>query len=403
MDTNNINIGQLPGQQHYCRITIKGQEYFSKNIMSLIIREWVVDVLARIEIIMYDDGTLNEILPFEDNDIIKVTIGKHADDPDPLECEFILADYQMDVMADNRQMAVSISGYLKAKDMFIVKNRSFRNKNSRDILTMIANENRINFVNPNFVSPNDTMTWYQVWKNNYDFINHVLSRSNAINDLILFYSNSQNEFVYTSLNKEIEKIPFRIARYDVDKCGQNIVDESIERDVIYYNHYDVVNYSSLFNKINTYKIEYDYYDPNTGRSIVGNYNTSKKTTELRYKDSEFVNKLSLHRDCGTLNNKNIYNGYFQSLVQNDYLRNEFFSNSVVININALSKVKLFEKIHLSVPSMFSKDNINEVMSGDYWVGGIVHQVSHNGVYRKSLSLHRNGINKSVHMKQFRMS
>jgi hypothetical protein len=70
---------------------------------------------------------------------------------------------------------------------------------------------------------------------------------------------------------------------------------------------------------------------------------------------------------------------------------------VVIQIDSECDVKLFDKINLVIPSLVSEE-FNEVYSGMYLVGGIIHNVCINGIYKKMLSLHRNGMNKSEFVK-----
>ena len=81
-------IGQLPGQQFYCRLKIKGVEIASSNIISLTIREWVLDVLPKIELSIADMGGLLEVATLEDNDEIEVSISKHSESETQLNMTF---------------------------------------------------------------------------------------------------------------------------------------------------------------------------------------------------------------------------------------------------------------------------------------------------------------------------
>jgi hypothetical protein len=398
-DQQELNIGQVQGQQHYCRLKIKGQEIAAPSILSLTIREWVTDILPRIELIINDDGLLTEMLPLEDNDIINVVIAKHDEDDNRIELDFNLGDFQFGIMSENKRTVISMSGFLKVTDMFVLKSRSFKNKNSKDILQQIANENKISFDNPQGISPSDVMTWYQSTQSNFNFIKHVLQRSNISNDAIFFFGDSRNKFVYTSLKKELQKKDSITARYSINNYMRNDLPPE-DKTSIWYNSYDVVNYSSFYNKINTYGTRYVYY--NLSDVVSKDYTTSTKRTEVYYKDKDLANKVVQQKFFGTIS-VNTYDNYFESLVRNDFLKNEFLSQSIMLNINSLYPVKLFDKIDLNIPSMFESDQSNEVYSGEYLVGGIIHQVSSNGIYKKMISLHRNGMNKSTQMKIFRQA
>jgi hypothetical protein len=117
--------GQLPGQQFYLELTIKGVKYNPLNISYLIIREWIFNVLPYIEIMFADNGFLMETFPLEDGEDIQITLGKNEDDENPLRLTFSLNDYSVALAGDNRRSFVSLNGFLKATDMFMIRTRSF--------------------------------------------------------------------------------------------------------------------------------------------------------------------------------------------------------------------------------------------------------------------------------------
>ena len=240
------------------------------------------------------------------------------------------------------------------------------------------------------------MTWLQC-SNNYKFIRHILNRASISDDLPIFYANSKSKFVYTSLHAEMNKKESRIAKLD-QVMFENEIDDKDK--TIWYNQYDIVNFNGYYNKTTGYGGSYEYYDLN-GSEKTGSVSTPEKLTQLSFTDKEYAGQ-DVFSESGHFYTENVYGGYFESLARNPFLLNNFFAFSLVINVDARNDINLFDKINLSVPSNFD-DGPNKVMSGNYLVGGITHQVSKDGIYKKMVSLHRNGMNKSQDVKQYRVT
>jgi len=386
-------IGQLPAQQFFCTLNFKGQQIDASNIISLTIREHVLDILPRIDLTIADLGHMIETLTIEDDDILTVSIAKDSESKAFLTCDFAMGDYEVQVQGSNQMLHINMPGNLMDTDMFKIKTRAFKNKSSQDMLKVIAQETGLPFTNPLKVIPSDQMTWYQCTQNNYGFIKHILKRAYVFNDVVLFYATTQNKFVYTSLNKEITKLNYKNAVYNVEQTEIKTDDNDQN---IYYNSFDIVNLSALFNNVSSIGLQASYFDAKLG--------SQKAMVNFPFKlltNSSFINKdnfgdIVYDHYYGTYNNLNLYSEkYFESEIRNKYLINNFFANSVAIQINADNQVQLFDKINVAIPSIVSSNNQNNVMSGMYLVGGIVHHVSLNGIYKKTLLLNRNGNNAST--------
>jgi len=392
---SDFDIGQLPGQSFFCRVIIGGHEISPANIISLTIREWVLDILPRIEIVFGDLGTFLETYPFEDGAEINVTLAKQKDSKDALSMDFYLSDYSVAVKLDNKQYELTVVGIMKADNMFTIKTKSFGKKTSEDVFKVIAKEAGITFSNPNSVIPSDKMTWYQLNQCNYDFIKHILKRSFVPNDCIFFYASSNKKFTYTTLNKEIDKKTVRIAKYNIEQTEAR--DNPDKDKTLYYNAYDIVNMSGRYNKESNYGLQVKYYDLQSPKTIV--YNSSKSLTKLTFKNKNYAGRPVYSMQGGLYNNLNVYSEkYFESLIRNIYLVNNFFAYSVVIQADPDEKVELFDKIDLVLPSILTEE-MNGVISGEYLIGGIIHNVQYGSVYKKLISLHRNGMNESPYNKQ----
>lgn len=387
--------GQPPGLQYYLTLKIGGVSYNPLNVKSLVIKEWIHNILPTIEITFADDGYLFERSPLQDQQDIEVVLGKTEDDENMLSLTFSMSDYQIGIIGDNRKSIVLVVGYLKVRGMYTLKDKSYPRRNSSDVLAQIASDAGLPFTNPHNIVPSDNMTWIQDSQSDMTFVRHVLRRAYMPDDTLFFYANTDSEFVLTSLRSEINEKYFATAKFDVKKYELNVVDTSDIDDTIWFGGYSVVNYSGYVNKTIGYGFEYNYYDLEHPQNNEVRYSDIKALTELSFRNANMVGKAVVKRHSCDYNSANIYGTkYFESMLRNRFLKENFFANSLVLNVNSLSRVSLMDTIDVHIPSLFTENESNEVASGFYLVGGIQHEVSYGGIYKKKLAVGRNGMNKS---------
>ena len=73
-----------------------------------------------------------------------------------------------------------------------------------------------------------------------------------------------------------------------------------------------------------------------------------------------------------------------------------------LNVNSQTIINIFDKVELIVPSLpiYDAGSVNELIGGTYLVAGIIHHISKGGIYKKEISLHRNGFNESNHQTSY---
>jgi len=374
-------------QNWYCKISIDDNELIPKNIVSCSIREWVFDFLPRIELQIQDDGALTEAFPIKDDSVLSIVLGVDPDDENMIEADFDIVDKTIDVIAGNKQTLISLSGLLKTNNFFWpIKSRSFSNKTSVDVVQTIANEIGLKFVKGDNLNTSDLMSWLQLNINDYDFLRHILQRLYVPNSTGFIYGTVQNELIMTSLKNEIEKGQSIQAKYSVKNfTNYKIIDEQ-DKNTIWYKDYNFVNYTNQMNRLAAYGLQGNYYN------FVGNQtvNISDNSTTLSESSYKAHSGENVRNDMfGILNN--VYDEYFQARLQNEFWKKSFFGISVLVGINPVYPVRLFDKIEFNVESLTSEER-NEVQSGEYLVAGITHNVAKKSNYRKIISLHRNGDN-----------
>lgn len=398
-----MNIEQ---QNYYIRLTLKDKVdpgnnneplYLEEsNLLSLSIKENVLSILPRIDITMTDKGSLFETYPLVDGERLNVKLSVSKSDEDILlDCDFLLSDFDFSPSTGNDTGVMRIIGTLYATDIFFPSESRTFNDTSVEVFKKLTKEFGYKFSNPHNIVSNDNMKWYQLSSSKYDFIKHVLQRSYMNSDALFYYANTQNEFVCTSLNTEMDKDTQLEAKYDRDfaQIGKEVDELS---NYVFYENFDVRNMVGLYHKETKYGQGYKGYDLK-GNLFEGFSVPRKKMTQLFNKDKDYDNNFSSQKYVGTVkSNPNLFQRYDLSRTQNNTLKRDFFAQSLSLSVNALSKVKLFDKLNVSIPSILINNSriINDVYSGFWLITGITHTVTINNTYRKELLLHRNGINKS---------
>lgn len=390
MDDKTNNSFQGAGVHFYCDMKIKDKQIITANIISLVIKEWIFDLVPRIEILLNDDGMLTEVYPLQDGDAITVELKKPADNKS-IKLTFSLLSYTAGVMNGNKCMQMFIVGMLKVKDFYSpVQYRSFRNQPSTAVLRQIlTSEGRIELETK--TQTNDTMTWLQT-SSNMDFCKHVLKRSFIANDTMFLFSDTTGKFTYTSYKTESDKPEEGIARFDIDKYSADTFEDAADLKDYWYNTFKMCDVNPYVNATKTYGTAYNYYDTQTGKQLKTLTDNTPDITDLTAKDSNKINTISHRFNCGYLTNGNMHSRYYDALAQNDYYRYNFLSGlTLELNINALSKPRLLSKIKVILPSLLGMGD-NEPLGGDYIVAGVMHTAVRGEMYKKQMVLVRNGFN-----------
>ena len=199
----------------------------------------------------------------------------------------------------------------------------------------------------------------------------------------------------TSLLKEMEKEETKATKFNIENMERFVKDDSDTDDTVWFGSYNIVNYSGYFNKKVGYGFGYSYYDLN-GKNVSKEFSNIKKLTELSFRNKNNIGTVVNYNDnVKDFVERNLYGKeYFQSLSRNGFLLDNFFANSLVLNVNSLSQVNLMDTLDVDIPSLIDAEQSNEVLSGFYLVCGIQHEVSNGSIYKKKVALGRNGMNKS---------
>jgi hypothetical protein len=376
-------------QNFYCELIINDLKLIPSNIIDCTIREWIFDVLPRLELTLQDDGVLTEIRPLTDESIIKILLGKNPDDDNMMEVEFKYENSTIDIVGDNQYQILTITGSLNVNNGFHPRyNKAFRNKNSLQVLQSISTSMGLNYRQPLNFSTSDVMTWLQINQNNVEMIQEVLNRSYRSNDCIFGYADINKNFNTTTLKTATNSEFVKYAKYDLEKYTNDEFAEDIDNKILWFNSYDLIDFSNYFNKRSGYGTRCDYYDKSQNKSIeiTEDYHPFTKDS-TRSNIGDIVSRKVFGTQNGT------YKDYFRAMIQNEYYKQLFFSKSIILNVNSTIKVDLMDKVNVFLPSKII-DDIDDVYSGNYLVGGIVYDVVKGNILKKSVCVYRTGNNES---------
>ena len=380
----------------FLKISIKGVELIPSIVNTIIIREYCDYIVPRLSLTIIDSGVFLDNYPLEENDDIEIQIGLDRDQS-PLIATFMVECFNITNTGGGTTYGnlLEISGILKTTDLLKPnKTRSFGNIKSSDLISKIATE--IGLKPDIRILSNDSMKWLQINSNTYYFLKSVLERSYVSDDdVVLSYTQSDSKMVYTTLSKEIQSKVKYEAVFD-NKETLNDISESFEynkkdgKDYIYFNDYEIINMSSIINKAEGgYGDNLVYYEDGEEITKTFSSNNHKLSTHSNRlsKDLGRVTKVDF---MGTSNSRNLHGNFFNSIIQNNRNYLDFFPNMLIINIKARTDLKLLEKVNITL--IGNGQEVNNVHSGEYLIGGIIYIGSSQNNLSMKLVLHRNGNN-----------
>lgn len=386
--------------EFFCRISIKGVDFFPQNITTLHVRENIFTLVPTLELDFQDDGLFTEKFPLEEGDDIKLELSRSDKKESTLSMTFSLLSYSV-TNADGDRIRISnisLIGWMKSEKLFNPsQTRSFRNKSSVEVLKSIGSECGFNVVSK--VNTSDNMTWLQIGANNFTFIDQVLSKSYRSDDVLLCAVNRGGTFTVTSLATEVKKgSPIKCV-FDPSKALANVDSEKDTKKVLYFNDFEIRDIAGYSNLTGGYGASFTVYDFDKAKEIVENGN-SPFLSRFNEKRVDKVKEHSVSLDAYVQDNRNVHQNYFRAKVQNWQLVKDFFKVSIFVHVNPSNSINLFDVVEVIFPSFTEATAVNEVLSGKYMVGGIVHQASSGGLYRMGLVLYRSGFNESSYQTSY---
>lgn len=374
-------------------------------INCLVIREWIFEIVPRLELTLTDNGTFAELWNIQDNTEITIELGKNSGDVEGCEIDnnvtekFIVDNSTIDVLAGNKSNIITLTAYMKYTDLFHpIHNRSFKKKSSIAVLSQIANE--IGWtVNAKTKASSDVMTWLQINQNNYDMIRHVLKRSHISDDILFAYATVggrirsktfPSKFNIISLKTEVQTDVFKIMRFDLNNAMADFFKEKADEQTLWTNGYKYLNLSGYLNKAQYgYGVTSSYYDlikMRVASSKVDYHPYAKISNQSHIGD--YIDSINF----GTLTD-NVNENYYKGMLTNKNMLGISFGSLLVAKVNPLGDVNLMDSVNFAVPSI-NDQSTNTLLGGNYIVGGKTWYASKGSPLQLEVAMFRNGRNQS---------
>ncbi len=385
------SIDLKQGVNSLVEVKINGESIPSGNVIFLVIRTWIFDVVPRLELLLNDDGLLSEVKPLTDHDLIEVSLAKNYFTKNKIKMTFRLMSYEMGSMKGNKYNQYQMYGMLDVGELYYpIQTRSFPNLNSYQAISDIITECGSVLNKDTNINPVDTMTWLQSNCTNLEMVKHVMKRAYINDDAIFVYADETGEFTYNSLKNALSKNVKGEARYDLEKFSAEIFKDVADYQDIWLNTYCIHSYNGHTNIYRNYGVNFNSYDLKAGASLTEYRHQKMSNAPDSTKDeSEMGSGRSTYNFDYGYKSTNTHSNYYQAMTQNDYLKHAFFSGNILeLNINSLSDVKLLDKINVSIPSLIGITN--KALSGDYLVSGIVFEYQKGETLRKNIHVSRDG-------------
>lgn len=401
-----VNYNQ-EGQQFNLKLFINDVQVPTKNIENCTIREWIDGNVLSLEVSFFDIGTFTEISPLYDECPVVLEYSKNSS-IETTKIEFVMNAYETErTNLDGGVLyAIHFIALQKTKDFFYpIHSRIYKNLTSTETLKQICTESSLKFKSE--VNSNDVQNWMQGNCTNYIFTKHLMKRSYIKEeDLPIFYFNRKNEAVYSSIKTKCNnKAKFTAINNDyafMDN-GNSLVSDLFKNDkmdskVLYYHSsFSTKDISSYLNKRNGYGVDFTWFD---FRDFY-EYRMSFKFSPLTGYVNQNKNNIGKYVNGLTYNSqhKNGHKYYLLGMTQNLYIKDVFFNRYLQIMINPDEEVMIGDKINMIIYDSISREFgqkpvIDKVNSGEYIVGGILHNFKKDGLYSMILTLFRNGMNDS---------
>lgn len=385
-------------------MTINDIEVAPQNIVAFTLREWIFTQSLEMECTFLDTGIFNEYFPLYEDSKVYVEISTNTKDK-PLILKMTICDFEIDKANSGTLItAIKFSALPDIDNYFMTfRTKVYKHKSTSDTFKEVFGN--LNTPIDIRTESNDVQNWYQMAIDDYTFIRQTLKRSFVDEeDMPFLYMDRTQKMIYTSLRDECEK-----------KSSANLIENGFlsgpstgspndpldklkttkKGKVIYFapNIYRK-NISSSLNKAGAYGAFFSHYTNRGWKDHVVNFKYHPMTT-YGNTNIKHIGKFARADNFGTQTDS-MHNNYFLAMVQNEYIRDMFFSDYVQISIPADNDIKLFDRVTLTIPDSLSLKSseplVDKVNSGDYVVGGIAHGIVRDGMYFMTLVLFRNGIN-----------
>ena len=390
--TENISIQPIRGKKslYDLKLYIDGKELPWNNIKSLTVREYIYDMIPRFKLTFTDDGFFSIDNPLCENQIIEVIASYSETGKNIINQKFKIITYEQTVLSSNvdNVFIFVVDGilYTAAKANRAIYNKSYKQKTFSEVVEQIASDSSLK--SNIAIQSKDRMNWFQTNKSYVAFLNESIYKSSVgDNDAPFCYIDRHGTLNYSSIQTANKKSSELILSYSPSEVSKgNRENDTIQRYFTSYTYTDLSGYFNNFGGGNG--IKYSYY--NESDFVTKDSKDYKASGLTKYVNKTKGSVQTQYLQFGTYNQGNLYKDYFDTLVRNQILRGSILSNNLVISAQP-NHYNLLDKINIEIKGKKSTSNVQKPNSGNYLIGGIVHNFSNSGQYAQMLVCFRDGM------------
>lgn len=170
-------MGESTNQQHYLRASIGGFDLHFANVLEVVVREWMFDVLPTCVMHFQGGQEWTKGLSLQEQQEIKLEFGSAPTEVKPAAVNSTFVSRAWQISKGQERMNISVSGNLAVSNFGIpAQFRSIPGKTSSEVLAQIGKELSLK-VTETPAPSSDQQTWLQCGQTNHRFIQDVLGRS----------------------------------------------------------------------------------------------------------------------------------------------------------------------------------------------------------------------------------
>jgi hypothetical protein len=360
------------------------------SIVDFEIKESILNILPKVNMTVSDTDNLINADVIIDKTVLHIKLNTPEDKPElEINAMFIISAYSVESTNNNNGTMVRISGYMANDGMLTKVKYDYIKGNSSDVVKQLVIESGLKY--DGVISSNESIIWYQR-TNNYTFLKNVADRAYIPDDGVFVYGTFDGVIHYTTYNTQITNNSVGDAVYKNDILNYVMGKDDVGK--IYYNGFDIVNVTNIYNNLYNYGGHIHYYD--LEEFIQKPLVSLKRSTQLLDINTKYYDLPVFSKYIGAVHNENVIS-LLRGKVLNIYTKYQLFSNTVSIRVNISTDIKLFDKINLNIQSITNDTDgsLVEPYSGEYLVTNISHSVGYGKNYEKRILLSRRGINKNV--------
>lgn len=369
-------------------LKVKGVQVPMNNIQVCVVREWIFDIVPRLEVVFSDIFNITESVKLQQYDEIELSMKYDVDTKPNVNLKFIILTIEVSTTGSGIPVKiVQFTGVGASKSFFYdMKSRSFGQSNSSNVVnTVFSNNNLIN--NTKDFKTNDTMNWMQCSVSDFEFLKHIKNRSyKSEEDSLFIYVDRKGLGNYVSLKDKANiksKVNF--------KYVTTLLPEKEKIGEVSYNNFLYKNFMGISALSEGFADSVIQVGKDGGMEQTNFFDVSKKLNFIS--DNPYVyrtEKKFVRNSLQPRNTGNTYEQYFINKERKKLVERMFFSTMAVVSGLPHSSVNLMDVVNLEVPvAKTGANDISEKYSGDYLVGGMIHQLVGTNMYQCSYALFRN--------------